>query len=192
MPWKGTSSLLSSLPITNSGSSWTPALVMKGAECKRFGWELFSLYCSTLHPAVSMATGACSRVSRVEGLHLIVFLVRKVWSRCPLPFFSSDWAQPGDMQRQMPETTVQDPNCGSHWRHRRMGPKTLGKVVEDQKLSHRPLSCLPWLPGLLGFEGQWDERDHLDTCPSWFCSKKCDSLGKAGELPERTLHEDLE
>ena len=83
MPWKGTSSLLSSLPITNSGSSWTPALVMKGAECKRFGWDLFSLHLLTLHPVASMATGACFIVSCVEGLYLILVPCQESLVTCP-------------------------------------------------------------------------------------------------------------
>ena len=87
IPWKGTSSLLSSLPITNSGSSWTPALVMKGAECsgfsKHFGWDLFSLHLLTLHYGVSMATGACFGVLHVEGLYLIVSPCRGSLIMCP-------------------------------------------------------------------------------------------------------------
>lgn len=148
MPWKGTSSLLSSLPITNSGSSWTPALVMKGAECKRFGWELFSLHLLTLHPAVSMATGACSRVSHVKGLHLIVFPCQESLVTCP--FLSSHLIGLNQVicRDKCLRPLSKILNCGSCWRHRRMGPKTLGKVVEDQKLSHRPLSCSPLAPRL--------------------------------------------
>ena len=73
-----------------------------------------------------------------------------------LPFFSSDWARPGAGLFSF-QVICRDKclrplskilNCESPWRHRRMGPKTLGKVVEDQKLSHRPLSCSPLAPRL--------------------------------------------
>lgn len=73
-----------------------------------------------------------------------------------LPSFSSDWARPGaslfsfqvTCRDKCPRPLSKILNCGSPWRHRRLGPKTLGKVVEDQKLSHRPLSCSHLAPRL--------------------------------------------
>lgn len=86
MPWKGTSSLLSSLPITNSGSSWTPARVMKGTESSRlsehFGWDLFKLHLLTRHYGVSMTTGVCFSVLHVEGLYLTVSPCRENLIMC--------------------------------------------------------------------------------------------------------------
>ena len=98
--------------------------------------------------AVSMATGACSRVSHVKGLHLIVFPCQESLVTCP--FLSSHLIGLNQVicRDKCLRPLSKILNCGSCWRHRRMGPKTLGKVVEDQKLSHRPLSCSPLAPRL--------------------------------------------
>lgn len=87
MPWKGTSSLLSSLSITNSGSRLTLAQWWKGLKAvglgEHFGWDLFRLYLLTQHYGVSMATGTCFSVLHVERLYFTCnksSLVRKMWS----------------------------------------------------------------------------------------------------------------
>ena len=80
VPWKGTNSLFSSLPITNSGSSWTPACWWKGMKAVglqgHFGWNLFSLHLLALHYEISMTTGTCLSVLHGEGL----YFVRRIWS----------------------------------------------------------------------------------------------------------------
>lgn len=81
VPWKGTNSLFSSLPITNSGSSWTPACWWKGMKAAglqgHFGWNLFSLHLLALHYDISMTTSTCLSVLHGEGLSF----VRRIWSR---------------------------------------------------------------------------------------------------------------
>lgn len=76
VPWKGNNSLFSSLPITNSGSSWTPACWWKGMKTAGLqghsGWDLFSL-----HYEVAMTTSTCLSVLHGEGL----YFVRRIWSR---------------------------------------------------------------------------------------------------------------
>lgn len=85
VPWKGTNSLFSSLPITNSGSSWTPACWWKGMKATglqgHFGWDLFSLHLLALHYEITMTTSTCLNVLHGEGL----YFVRRIWS-CVLSF----------------------------------------------------------------------------------------------------------
>lgn len=80
-PWKGTNSLFSSLPITNSGSSWTPACWWKGMKTAGLqghsGWDLFSLHLLALHYEIAMTTRTCLNVLHGEGL----YFVRRIWSR---------------------------------------------------------------------------------------------------------------
>ena len=166
MPWKGTSSLLSSLPITNSGSSWTPALVMKGAECKRFGWDLFSLHLLTLHPVVSMATGACFIVSCVEGLYLILVPCQESLVTCPfLPshLIGLDPEPVSSLSRWRAETNARD-HCLRSWT---VGPpgdtgdwvqRHLARLWKIRNWATGPFPALTWLPGLAGFWGPRDEK----------------------------------
>lgn len=81
VPWKGPNSLFSSLPITNSGSSWAPAGWWNGMKAAglrgHFGWDLFSLHLLALHYEITKATSTCLTVLHGEGL----YFVRRIWSR---------------------------------------------------------------------------------------------------------------
>lgn len=175
MPWKGTSSLLSSLPITNSGSSWTPARVMKGAErsglSEHSGWDLFKLHLLTLHYGVSMATGVCFSVLHVEGLYLTDSPLRKIWS-CATSFLvvwmGSTMSQcffPWDTHREKcpgPESKILKPRIPLETQENGVCSKDTGHDCGRSETEARPLpsshlaSSLDWVFRAM----KW--KDHLD------------------------------
>lgn len=177
MPWKGTSSLLSSLPITNSGSSWTLARVMKGTESSGLSKHFWWSYSGCIYSPCIM--GFPWQQAHVSGCY--------IWRGCivqsplsgksdhvPLPSSLSEWAPPivsplfpCDMHRekcQRPASKILKPQIplgDTEWMA--SAPKTLGMVVADQKLGPRPLSCSHLAPGLGWVLRAVTWKDHLDT-----------------------------
>lgn len=176
VPWKGTSSFLSSLPIANSGSSWTLAPVMKGAECSGLWWAFWigSIQSAFTPPAWWGFHGNRCMFQCVAcgGAVPYSLPLSGKSGHVPLPFCLSERAPPwvGLLSFHVlcrdkclrPVSKIL--NHRSHWRHRRMesAPKTFGKIVADQKLRPRPLSCshlalsLGWILRAV----RW--KDHLD------------------------------
>lgn len=197
MPWKGTSSLLSSLSITNSGSRLTLAQWWKGLKAvglgEHFGWDLFRLYLLTQHYGVSMATGTCFSVLHVERLYFTCnksSLVRKMWS-CATSFLvvqvysivSQSPHFPCDMHGEkcprpaskilkprMPLETQENGVCSRDSWH------GCGRS-EIEALFLLSLGSWPWM----GMEGHEMKRSFA-YCPWWFCSKECSPWGTLGPM----------
>jgi hypothetical protein len=188
MPWKGTSSPLSSLPITNSGFSWTPAWWWKGLKAvglsQHFGWDLFRLHLLTLYYGVSMAIGTCLLCVTCRG----AVPYNKIWWRATS--FLDVWMESTmslspsfhvigiekNVQDQCPRSWY---HHGFHWRHLRMKSalETVGLDVADQKLKLRPLSCL-YLACAFGWvlrAMRWKQRLDIGHCDSF--PAQCDLWG---------------
>ena len=114
-----------------------------------------------------------------------------------LPFFSSDWARPGAGLFSF-QVICRDKclrplskilNCESPLETQKNGSKDTWQgcrrsETEPQAPFLLSLGSQAWL----GFEDH--EMKRLPGhCPSWFCSKKCDSLGSWRTARENSLHE---
>lgn len=156
MAWKGPSSLLSSLPITNSGSSWTPAWMMKGSENSRPQWAFWteSIQASFTPLALWGFHGNRHMFPCVtcRGPILYSLSLSGKYDHVPLPSYWSESSLPWVSLPFFHVICTQ--KCRnyrkSHWKHLKVesAAKTVGMIVADQKLRRRPLSCLHLAPCL--------------------------------------------
>lgn len=201
MPWKGPSSLLSSLPITNSGSSWTLARVIKGTENRGPHGAIWmeSIQAVLTHTGLWGFHGnghmfecvACGR-SVPDSL---AWPGIDIWS-CAISFVSICMCSSMNksplfhVKGKGSDALSQHPKFWSHgilqqkvwipnlkswslWRQRRMN-----LVSQTLALLWQIRNCCSGLflrTGLLAlgrFRGPWDEKRSSGACPSWFCSKE--------------------